>query len=154
MAAGASAAAPPPAGLPQTQPVPDAHPYDTAQDADATVAAALDRAKRDNKLVLIDLGANWCPDCRMLSGVLAMPDVKPWVSSRFETVMVDVDRFNHNMDVPARYGVKVKQIPTLLVVTPDGRLLNADGTLTLGDARHMTPQADVDLLASWAARAS
>ncbi len=143
---------PAPAGLPSTQPVPDPHPYDTTADAHAQVDAAFAAAKQSGRDVLIDFGANWCPDCRMLNGVMQMPAVKAWRDSRFETVMVNVDHFNTNMDVAARYGVTVKQIPTVLVFTPQGRLLDPDGTLALGHARGMSPQAAVDQIATWDAR--
>lgn len=143
---------PTPTGLPSTQPVPDPHPYDTSADAHAQVDAAFAAARRSGRDVLIDFGANWCPDCRMLNGVMQMPAVKAWRDSRFETVMVNVDRFNVNMDVAARYGVTVKQIPTVLVLTPQGRLLDPDGTLALGNARAMSPQASVDQIAAWDAR--
>ncbi len=143
---------PPPTGLPATQPVPSPHPYDTAADAHAQVDAAFAAARRSGRDVLIDFGANWCPDCRMLNGVMQMPAVKAWRDSRFETVLVNVDRFNVNMDVAARYGVTVKQIPTVLVLTPQGKLLDPDGTLALGNARAMSPQASVDQIAAWDAR--
>ncbi len=143
---------PTPTGLPVTQPVPSPHPYDTTADAHAQVDAAFAVARRSGRDVLIDFGANWCPDCRMLNGVMQMPAVKAWRDSRFETVMVNVDRFNVNMDVAARYGVRVKQIPTVLVLTPQGKLLDPDGTLALGDARAMSPQASVDQIAAWDAR--
>ncbi len=143
---------PVPADLPSTQPVPDRHPYDTTADAHAQVDAAFAAARSNGRDVLIDFGANWCPDCRMLNGVMQMPTVKAWRDSRFETVMVNVDRFNVNMDVAARYGVTVKQIPTVLVLTPQGKLLDPDGTLALGNARAMSPQASVDQIAAWDAR--
>ncbi len=145
-------ALPTPTGLPAAQPVPSPHPYDTAADAHAQVDAAFAAAKRSGRDVLIDFGANWCPDCRMLNGVMQMPAVRAWRDSRFETVMVNVDRFNVNMDIPARYGVTVKQIPTVLVLTPQGKLLDPDGTLALGHARAMSPQESVDQIAAWDAR--
>ncbi len=132
--------------------MPDAHPYDTTADAHAQVDAAFARARTTGKLVLIDFGANWCPDCRMLDGDLKMPQVRAWKDDHFETAMVNVDRFNVNMDLARRYGVTVKQIPTVLILTRDGRLLNPDGSLALGNARGMEPQAVVDLIASWAQR--
>ncbi|WP_419728496.1 thioredoxin family protein [Lichenicola sp.] len=141
-----------PTDLPAQQPAPVAHPYDTTADAHAQVDAAFADAKRTGRDVLIDFGANWCPDCRMLAGVFDMPQVKAWKDSNFASVSVNVDRFNVNMDIPARYGVKVKSIPTVLILTPDGKLLNADGTLALGNARTMSPAAAVDLIASWEQR--
>ncbi len=144
---------PKPTGLPAQQAVPDPRPYDTAANADAQVDAAFARARTSGKLVLLDLGANWCPDCRMLNSDLHMPQVAAWKDSHFETVMVNVDRFNVNMDIPKRYGVTLHQVPTVLVLTPNGRLLDPDGIEALGDARGMAPQAVVDLISSWAQRA-
>ena len=144
---------PKPTGLLAQQAAPDPHPYDTTANADAQVDAAFVRARTSGKLVLLDLGANWCPDCRMLNSDLHMPRVAAWKDSHFETVMVNVDRFNVNMDIPKRYGVTLHQVPTVLVLTPDGHLLNPDGAEELGNARSMPPQAVVDLISSWARRA-
>jgi len=150
---GLAAGLPTPTGLPAQQPKPVAKPYDVSADAHAQVTAAFAEARRTGKNVLLDFGANWCPDCRMLTAVLALPQVAPWVEDHFVEVRVNVDRFNVNMDIPARYGVKVTAIPAVLIVTPDGKLLNADGARELGNARAMSPQATVDLIAGWNKRA-
>ncbi len=124
-------------------------PYDTEADAHAQVQAAIAAAQASGRKVLIDFGGNWCPDCRMLAGVLAAPEVKPWAEKGFITVMVDVGRFKKNMDIAAKYGVKVTAVPTVLVLTPDGQVLNKNDVFALSNARAMSPQAVVDLLAGW-----
>nr|WP_321984600.1 thioredoxin family protein [uncultured Lichenicoccus sp.] len=141
-----------PPQVPPGQPQPVTHPYDTPAAAHDAVDAAVRQAKQSGRRVLIDFGANWCPDCRMLAGVLREAPVQPWVAQNFVPVSVNVDHFNVNMDIARRYGVVVKAIPTVLIITPDGKLLNADGTLTLGNARTMSSQAVVDLLGKWNAR--
>lgn len=40
--------------------------YDPARDAKADIAAALAEAGRDGRPVLLDFGADWCPDCVVL----------------------------------------------------------------------------------------
>ncbi|MGI4877301.1 MAG: thioredoxin family protein, partial [Janthinobacterium lividum] len=50
-------------------------PYDEAADGSAQVAAAKARAKASGKLLLIDLGGNWCPDCRVLAAIIDIPEV-------------------------------------------------------------------------------
>jgi len=147
----ALAASPPPVVSPGQAP-PVAHPYDIAANAGSAVDKAFAEAKATNKRVLIDFGANWCPDCRMLAGVMELGPVQSWIGQNFVPVSVNVDHFNVNMDIAARYGIKVTAIPTVLIVTPDGRLLNADGTLVLGNARTMSSQAVVDQLAAWNSR--
>jgi thiol-disulfide isomerase/thioredoxin len=143
-----AAAAPTPTVTPD-QPKPVAAPYDTQADAHAAVDAAFAAARSSGRKVMIDFGGNWCPDCRALAGVLASPDVKPWLDQGFVTVMVDVGRFKKNLDIAAKYGVKINAAPTVLIITPDGKLLNGDKVFALADARYMSPQAVVDLLAGW-----
>lgn len=126
-----------------------AHPYAAPEDAPAAVENAFAQAKKTGRKVLLDFGANWCPDCRVLAGVLGHPAIAPWVAENFVVVSVNVDHFNKNMDLAQKYGIKIKAIPVALVVTPDGKVLNADATLELGDARTMSAQAVVDKLAEW-----
>ncbi|WP_240161981.1 thioredoxin family protein [Gluconacetobacter azotocaptans] len=148
-------AAVPPMPVPQVgqaTPTAVAAPYGPPADAQAQVAAAFRAAQASGKNVLLDFGGNWCPDCRLMAGVLRLPQVAPWVDSRFVTVAINVGRIDTNLDIAQRYGVTIKAVPTVLVVTPQGRLLNPDGALALGDARHMSAQAVVDLLAEWDAR--
>lgn len=129
-----------------------AHPYAEPDGAQAAVDAAFAEARKTGRKVLIDFGANWCPDCRVLAGVLTNPAVSPWVDQTFSVVSVNVDHFNKNMDIAKKFGITIKAIPVALIVTPDGKVLNGDETLALGDARRMSGQAVVDKLAAWAKR--
>lgn len=125
-------------------------PYDTAADARKAVDAAFATAKASHRPVLLDFGGNWCPDCRSLAGVLDAPEMKPWMAQHFEPVLIDVGRFKKNLDIPARWGVKLTAAPTVLVVSPDGKLLNGDAVFALADARSYSAQKVADMLAGWA----
>lgn len=135
------------AKLPQPLPLP----YDEKADADRQVAAAKAQAAREGKTLLIDLGGNWCPDCRVLAGVMALPEVQAFIRKHYVMVMVDVGRFDRNAQIPRQFGVTtLKGVPALLVVDPKtGKLLNKDRLFALSDARSMTPQALADWLAQW-----
>ena len=127
-------------------------PYDEAANADANVAAAKARARKSGKKLLIDLGGNWCGDCRVLAGIMHVPEVRAFVARHYEVVTVDVGRFDKNSQVAARYGIKERLagVPAILVVDPKtDRLINAGHITALSDARHMTPQALADWLAQW-----
>lgn len=120
--------------------------------AKAEVAAARARAIKGHKRLLIDLGGNWCLDCRLLAGVMDLPQVRGFVARHFEVVTVDVGRFDRNQDIPAAYGVKgrLAGVPAVLVVDPkSNRLLNPGREAALADARSLTPQALADWLAGW-----
>jgi thiol-disulfide isomerase/thioredoxin len=127
-------------------------PYDEKADADAALAAAKAKALAQHKLLLIDLGGNWCPDCRILAGTMALPEVKAFVDAHYVVVSVDVGRFDRNQQIPAHYGLKgrLEGVPSILIVDPrTDRLLNAGQTASLADARSMGPQALADWLARW-----
>lgn len=133
-------------------PTPLPYPYDERADADAAVFAAKQRALTERKLLLIDLGGNWCPDCRILAGTMALPEVKAFVDAHYVVVTVDVGRFDKNLQIPARYGIRrrLEGVPSVLIVDPaSNRLIDAGHVAALSDARHMTPQALADWLAKW-----
>ena len=133
-------------------PTPLPYPYDEAANADRVVAQAKARAIAHHKLLLIDLGGNWCGDCRVLAGTLALPTVKAFVGAHYEVAAVDVGRFDKNLQVPAHYGIhsRLVGVPSLLIVDPrTDRLIDAGHVAALADARSMSPQALADWLAQW-----
>ena len=126
------------------------HPYDEAADAHQSLAEAIARAKASGKKVLVDFGANWCPDCRALGGIMAVDQIQAYVAAHYEVAVVDVGRFNKNLDIATAYGVKIHGIPTVMVIDPaTNQVMNRDGLEALGDAATMAPQAVVDQLVSW-----
>jgi hypothetical protein len=127
-------------------------PYDEQASAQAVVAAAKARAKAQHKLLLIDLGGNWCLDCRLLAGTMDLPQLRKFIAAHYEVAIVDVGRFDKNLDIPAHYGIKgrMEGVPSVLIVDPrTDRLINQGHTAALADARSMTPQALADWLAGW-----
>jgi len=128
-------------------------PYNEAADGKAQVAAARARAKAQHKLLLIDLGGNWCLDCRLLAGAMELPGLREFLARKYEIVTVDVGRFDKNLDVAAKYGLKDHfggGVPSVLIVDPrTDTLQNAGRTAALADARTLSPQALSDWLASW-----
>ena len=159
VASGTGAAARAPAHAPRVsaasfEQVAKPFPYDENANADAAIAAAKARARRTHKLLLIDLGGNWCLDCRLLAGTIDLPEVKAFVARHYEMVTVDVGRFTKNAQIPARYGIsgRLKGVPAVLIVDPrTDRLVNKGHETALSDARSMNPQALADWLAQWVA---
>ena len=126
------------------------HPYDEDADAHALLKAAQDQARATGKRILIDFGANWCGDCKVLAAVLDLPEVKRFVAANYLFVQVDVARFKKNLDIAESYGLSLHEIPSMLVVDASGTVLNRTEATALGDARTMTPQAIADQLVRWA----
>jgi thiol-disulfide isomerase/thioredoxin len=124
-------------------------PYDESADAHAEVAAAITRAAANHKFVLLDFGGNWCPDCRVTAAALSLSDIKPWIDKNFEMVKIDIGHLNKNMDIGDRYNVHVTAVPTIIILDPQGRMMNAGNPAALKDARGMSAQAIVDTIDGW-----
>ncbi len=156
LASGAHAAVPAPkvsiASYAQLK-TPLPYPYDEKADADKVVAAAKAKAKKQNKILIVDLGGNWCPDCRILAGTVELPELERFIDKHFVMVTVDVGRFDKNLQIPAHYGItkRLDGVPALLVIDPKtDKLLDEGKVAALSDARHMSPQGLADWLAQWA----
>jgi hypothetical protein len=132
------------------QPLP--FPYDEHANADRAVNAALARARASHKLLLVDLGGNWCLDCRLLAATMEVPQLRDWLARHYEMVSVDVGRFDRNLQIPARFGApgRPEGVPAVLIVDPrSGNLLNRGRIAALADARSLNPQALAEWLAQW-----
>ena len=124
-----------------------------AADADAAteVAAAFDRARQTGKRVLLVLGGDWCPDFRTMIGIFRLPVVAAFRDRHFETVFVNIGRYDANMDIPAAHGLPAFDgVPTLMVLDAVGTLLNASEPSVLRNVRDRDPQDIADYLAKYA----
>ncbi|PZQ62517.1 MAG: thiol reductase thioredoxin [Phenylobacterium zucineum] len=129
------------------------YPYDEKADASAAVDRAFAKAKASGKLLLVDMGGNWCGDCRILAATMEQTELKGFLARHYEVVAVDVGRMDKNLQVPARWGVKDKLegVPAILIVDPktNRQLVSRSQVAALADARHMKPQDLADWLAQW-----
>ena len=78
--------------------------------------AAFDRAKRENKPILLDISAVWCHWCHRLDkDTYAVPDIAEYVTANFVPIRVDTDK---RPDINRRYNLG--GWPTTAFLTPDG----------------------------------
>lgn len=92
--------------------------------ARAEIDAAVMHAKRAGKRVLVDFGAGWCVDCKVLDTLFERRAVAPTLRKNFVVVHVNVHNFNYNMDISKTYGDACKGgIPALVVLDGSGKML-------------------------------
>lgn len=129
---------------------PDGQVYDETRDAKADVNAALALARTDGKRVLVDFGANWCPDCLVLDRLYRSATVAPLLGQRYHVVTVDIGRGEHNRDLSRRYGdVIVNGIPALVVLDSRGNVVTTTKDGSFANARTMTPAEVGGFLRRW-----
>jgi thioredoxin 1 len=124
--------------------------YDPTANARADVEAALAAAKADGKRVLIDFGADWCPDCHSLSAFMDGPAGRALIEPAFHVVRVDVGMWDHNLDVAKDYGDAIwKGIPAVVALDADGKVVGSSADGSLANARAMTEAQVLTELAAW-----
>lgn len=131
---------------PETAHHPEARSYDATRDAAADVDAALRRANEHDRRLLLVMGANWCHDSRALAGWLETPRFAELIARNYELVFVNVGMpqtdDGHNLDIARRFGVEeLPGTPSLLVVTPQGRLVNGETATTWRNAASRSEDA-------------
>ena len=106
--------------------------------------AAMQKAAKENKLVLIDFtGSDWCSACVQLRrNVLDNPDFRAYADERFVLMEVDLPQRKSfdpvlrakNEAIAARYGVAA--YPTIMVLNPQGGVLGGfqEGDKTVKEA--------------------
>jgi thioredoxin-related protein len=97
--------------------------YDPARDPAADLQTAVAKAQKENKRILLEVGGEWCPYCRLLNKMI---HENPPLSSRLESNFVVV-KVNFSPQVPnvpflSRYP-KIPSYPHLFVLEKDGTFL-------------------------------
>lgn len=127
--------------------------YDESADAKEQIASALARAKKENRRVLIQWGANWCSWCHLLHETFEkQPSVKRKLLYEYDVVLVDIGRWDKNIDLARQYDANFKGagVPYLTVLDADGNVIANQETSSLeakieGKDGH-DPQKVVDFL--------
>ncbi len=82
--------------------------------SDYTLDQAKQKAQQDNKLLLIDFTASWCPPCKKMEASTWKDEaVKSWITENAIAVQVDTDE-----DRKAALEFRITGLPTLVLFTP------------------------------------
>jgi len=126
-------------------------PYVAHANARTDIQGALLEARADDKLVLLDFGANWCGPCHELRSRFHTRDAASYLQANFHIVYVDIGRFDRNDDVVRKYGfVTSEGIPALTVLASSGEVI----AIERGKAVDSISSGDdvVRLLSAWVDR--
>jgi len=127
--------------------------YDENRDGGEQIADALVAAKKDNKRVLLQFGANWCGWCRKLHRLFQTDDeIAAKLKEAYVVVLVDVNK-GHNDDINKRYGNPTRfGLPVIVLLDAEGKVLTTQDTGKLEDGDHHDPGKVLALLNEWAGK--
>ena len=124
--------------------------YPPDADAKADIRAALTKAAKEKKHVIVEFGALWCLDCHILDHAFKTPGTKDLLDANYVVVHVDVGRYDKNLDVAKQYKVPLeKGVPALAVLDARGRILVSNQAGEFQAARKMKMDDVLAFLNKW-----
>src|SRR5271168_1334620 len=124
--------------------------YPDGAQAEADITAALGKAAKEKKRVLLDFGGNWCGDCQVLEIYFHAPANHDLLESNFVLVPVNIGRYDENLDIAAKYNVPVTRgVPALAVLDANGKLLFSQRSGEFESMRRMDPASVTAFLTQW-----
>ena len=86
---------------------------------DLTLEEALEKAKAENKYVLINFHTKTCGPCRkMEKTVFTVPECGNYVNKHFVPIMIDGEDGGRGQEIAKKYKIFI--FPTYMILLPDG----------------------------------
>ena len=108
--------------------------YDESADAHKQLEAALKSARKENRRVLIQWGANWCGWCIKLHDTMnADKELARKLLYEYEILHIDIGKWDKHFDLAEKFGVDLKAngVPYLTILDADGNVLANQETSSL-----------------------
>lgn len=124
--------------------------YPPPEQAQADLTAALHRAAREHKRVLVDFGGNWCGDCKVLDYYMHQPENATLLEKNYVVVDVNIGEYDRNLSLAERYQIPLKRgVPAVAVLSEQGKLLYSQKEGEFESMRRVSPQAVTEFLVRW-----
>lgn len=125
-------------------------PYDSQRNIEKEYLELLAKAKTENKNLLIEFGANWCPDCLTLSDILNRNPVKSFLDKNYLLLAVDVGKFDQNLEFSRKFGDPIQTgIPAIVILSANGEVLISTNNGEFANARGLKDSAILEFLTKW-----
>jgi thioredoxin 1 len=125
--------------------------YDEQADAKQDVALALKQAKTEGKYVLLDFGADWCPDCHALDSYFEDSQIKPFLDQNYVVVKINVGNWDTNLDISEKYGDPIARgIPAIVILDADEQIITATENGEMATASTSSAQEVLAFLQTYA----
>jgi thiol:disulfide interchange protein len=126
--------------------------YDEHADGARQIDEALAQARKENKRVLIQFGANWCGWCHKVHGLFTTDGaVASRLKSDYVLVLVDVNQ-KHNQSIIEGYNATKHGLPVIVVLDADGKQLTTKDTGELEVGDHHDTKKVLAFLELWAVK--
>jgi thiol:disulfide interchange protein len=123
--------------------------YDESRDPEADLVKTIDRASKENKRVMIQVGGDWCGWCSKMSEFIETETaVRDLMSENYVLMKVTYTNNQPNEAFLSKYP-KIKGYPHLFVLDNDGTLLHSQDTAELEEGSGYSSANFAKFLTTW-----
>tara|TARA_B100001559_G_scaffold298876_1_gene283726 strand:- start:246 stop:686 length:441 start_codon:yes stop_codon:yes gene_type:complete len=116
-------------------------PYSGAMVAQEELEEFIEKTLGQNKQPIIIFGANWCPDARLLEGVMRLPTVKSFLERNANILNIDVGNYEINTALFKMFDKNIQDgIPRVFIMSKMGQNINLHVNETMRKARELSIQ--------------
>ena len=116
-------------------------PYSGAMVAQEELEEFIEKTLGQNKQPIIIFGANWCPDARLLEGVMRLPTVKSFLERNAHILNIDVGNYEINTALFKMFDKNIQDgIPRVFIMNKMGQNINLHVNETMLKARELSIQ--------------
>ncbi len=129
--------------------------YKPSENAEAALAAAVKKAKKDNKQVLVQIGGNWCIWCARFNDFTANDaTIDSLIKAEYIVYHLNYSKENKNEKMLARYSYPQRfGFPVFLVLNKEGRLIHTQNSEYLEEGKGYSKEKVLGFLRDWSVKA-
>ena len=121
--------------------VPHPEPYLGLKASILEIQEFIQRTIKSNKQPIVIFGANWCPDARLLEGVIQLTTVKSFLVRNTNILNIDVGNYEMNTELFSFFDKNIQEgIPRIFIMDRKGETLNLHVNDTMRKARELSIQ--------------
>ncbi len=123
--------------------------FDPNRNPDEDLKAAVAFAKLNNKMIILDVGGEWCIWCHRIDDFMKRTEeVKSLLDKHFVVVKINYSKENKNEKFLSKYPA-IEGYPHFFVLDGDGKLLHSQNTGELERDKDYDKDKFVSLLKKW-----
>lgn len=116
-------------------------PYDEKIIDSSELDKFINQSINNDKQPVVIFGGNWCPDCRILAGTLAMPTIKKFLQRYYRIIHIDIGRYDRNMELMNHLNIESKKgVPRVVILNLKKEVLNSSTSSEWTSARERKQQ--------------
>lgn len=120
-------------------------PYDEKIIDSSELDKFINQSINNDKQPVVIFGGNWCPDCRILAGTLAMPTIKKFLQQYYRIIHIDIGRYDRNMKLMNHLNIEPKKgVPRVVILDFKKNIVNSSTSSEWTTARDRKEQEIYD----------